>query len=97
MNEAYRPVLPHEKRLWKIRHEPRMYEHRKIPMLTPAVVTQERPVEVSVSAGGIVSLALLELLNCLSNPEGSGIEGLEIETPQSEIGKILHSEASPEI
>jgi len=26
------------------------------------------------------------LLNCLSNSEGSGIEGLEIETPQSEIG-----------
>jgi len=31
-------------------------------------------------------LALLELLNCLSNSEESGIEGLEIETPQSEIG-----------
>jgi hypothetical protein len=40
-------------------------------------------------------LALLELLKSLSNPEGSGIEGLEIETPQSEIGKILRFEASP--
>jgi hypothetical protein len=27
MNEKYRPVLPHEKRMWKIRHEPKMYEY----------------------------------------------------------------------
>ena len=45
--------------------------------------TQERPAVINVTAGGILMLAILELLNCLSNPEGSGIEGLEIETPQS--------------
>jgi len=84
MNEAYRPVLPHEKRLWKIKHEPRMYEYR-VPMPGP-LVAQEKPVEVNITAGGLLMLAFLELLNCLSNSEGSGIEGLEIETPQSEIG-----------
>jgi len=50
------------------------------------MVTQERPVEVNITAGGLLMLAFLELLNCLSTSEGSGIEGLEIETPQSEIG-----------
>ena len=48
----------------------------------------QRPVEVNITAGGLLLLAVLELLKCLSNPEGSGIEGQEIETPQSEIGKI---------
>jgi hypothetical protein len=28
----------------------------------------------------------VELLKNLSNPEGSGIEGQELETPQSQIG-----------
>ena len=73
MNEAYRPVLPHEKRLWKIKHEPRMYEYR-VPMPGP-LVAQEKPVEVNITAGGLLMLAFLELLNCLSNSEGSGIEG----------------------
>jgi hypothetical protein len=75
MNEAYRPVLPHEKRLWKIKHEPRMYEYR-VPM--PAqIAVQEKPVEVNITAGGLMILAFLELLNCLSNSEGSGIERQE--------------------
>jgi hypothetical protein len=43
---------------------------------------QEQPV-VNITAGGILLFAFLELLNCLSNNAGSGIEGLEIETPQS--------------
>jgi hypothetical protein len=76
MNEAYRPVLPHEKRLWKIRYEPRMYEYRKFDFLEPkqeAVV--QRPVEVNISAGGLLLLAFLELLKNLSNPDGSSIEG----------------------
>jgi hypothetical protein len=73
MNEAYRPIFAHDKRLWKLRHEPRMYEYR-VPMPAPNVV-QEKPLEVKVTAGGLLMLALLELLNCLSNSEGSGIEG----------------------
>ena len=61
-----------------------MYEYR-VPMPSD-VQRQERPVEVNVTAGGLLMLAFLELLNCLSNNAGLGIEGLEIETPQSEIG-----------
>ena len=63
-------------------------EYRNI-FLTPPMETQERPAVINVTAGGILMLALLELLNCLSNPEGSGIEGLEIETPQSTDRQIL--------
>jgi hypothetical protein len=84
MNEAYRPVLPHEKRMWKIKHEPRLLEYR-VP-LPAQVEAAQRPVEINISAGGLLMLAVLELLKNLSNPEGSGIEGQELETPQSEIG-----------
>jgi hypothetical protein len=53
-----------------------MYEYGKFDFLEPkqeAVV--QRPVEVNISAGGLLLLAFLELLNCLSNSEESGIEG----------------------
>jgi hypothetical protein len=76
MKEGYRPIFRHEKELWKIRNEPRMYEYSIFPQPTP-MATQERPVEVNITAGGILMLALLDLLNCLSNSEGSGIEGQE--------------------
>jgi hypothetical protein len=78
MNEAYRPVLPHEKRMWKIRNEPKMYEHMKLDFLEPKQeAVAQRPVEVNISAGGLLLLVFLELLKNLSNPEGSGIEGQE--------------------
>ena len=73
MNEKYKPRLPYEHRAWKIAREPRMYEY-KVPLGASGVM-QERPGEVNVSA--ILLLAFLGLLNCLSNFEGSGIEGQE--------------------
>jgi hypothetical protein len=89
MSEAYRPffeggrpLTPSDKRLWKIKHEPRMYEYR-VPMPAPVVIQEEKPVEVNITAGGLLLLAFLELLKNLSNPEESGIEGQELETPQS--------------
>jgi len=75
MNEKYKPRLPYEHRAWKIAHEPRMYEY-KVPLGASGVM-QERPGEGNVSAGVLFLLAFLGLLNCLSNVEGSGIEGLE--------------------
>jgi hypothetical protein len=74
-NPNYRPLLPHEERAWKARFEPQVYEYKNI-FATP-METQERPVVINVTAGGILLLTLLELLNCLSNPEASGIEGQE--------------------
>jgi hypothetical protein len=66
-----------------------MYEHTKLDFLKPKQeAVQQPPAEVNITAGGLLMLALLGLLKCLSNPEGSGIEGQELETPQSEIGKI---------
>ena len=29
--ESYRPITQHEKRMWKIRHEPRKYEYLPLP------------------------------------------------------------------
>jgi hypothetical protein len=81
-NYGYRPVLPHEKRLWKARFEPQIYEYHSYNRAQDEA--QEKPVVVNITAGGILLLAFLELLNSLSNPEESGIEGKEeIETPQS--------------
>jgi hypothetical protein len=73
-NPNYRPVLPHEKRLWKARFEPQIYEYASY---TAPELRDERPVVVNITAGGILLLAFLELLNSLSNPEESDIERQE--------------------
>jgi hypothetical protein len=66
-------LTEHDKRMWKIRHEPRMYES-KLDFFEPGLeAVAQRPVEVNISAGGILLLALLGMLNYLSNPEGSDI------------------------
>jgi hypothetical protein len=79
-NYGYRPVLPHEKRMWEIQYKPKMYEYGGFDR-TQAV--QEKPVAVNITADGILMLAILELLKSLSNPEESDIQGQERETPQS--------------
>jgi hypothetical protein len=73
MNERYRPVLNHEKRLWKIKHEPRMYEYKLFPD-TPDVT-------------GLLTLALLwEILNRLPANAESGIEGgTNTNAPESQL------------
>jgi hypothetical protein len=64
-----------------------MYEHAKLDFLEPKQeAVAQRPVEINITAGGLLMLAVVELLKNLSNPEGSGIEGQELETPQSQIG-----------
>jgi hypothetical protein len=80
MNEAYRPIMPHEKRAWKIRHQPMEY----INVFPLPLSREERAVEIryvravpEVSVSGILWLAFLELLNSLSNPEESAIERQE--------------------
>jgi hypothetical protein len=80
-NYGYRPVLPREKRLWKIANERRIIEYGGFDRRSQEV--QQRPGAVNITADGILLLAILELLKSLSNPEWSGIEGQEIETPQS--------------
>ena len=89
MNPEYRPFTSHEKRLWKMKHEPHIISYT-LDLPVPLGI-HERPVEIryvrevpEVSVSSLLWLAFLELLNCLSNPEGSGIEGGgKIETPQS--------------
>ena len=54
-----------------------MYES-KLDFFEPGrEAVAQRPVEVNISAGGILLLALLGMLNYLSNPEGSDIQGQE--------------------
>ena len=66
----------------KIRHEPRMWEYQifspeQLERNRTRLEGREQPGEIKMTAGAILLLALLELLNSLSNPEGSGIEGQE--------------------
>ena len=70
--ERDRPIGRHERKMWKLRYEPRMYEYQPLPV--PAV-KPETPAEAKPSIGALLFLAFLELLNGLSNAEGSGIEG----------------------
>jgi hypothetical protein len=73
-----------EKERWKRLHEPRRWEYQVLSEEQLAanrarllgIGTQEQPV-INITAGGLLMLALLELLNSLSNSEGSGIEGQE--------------------
>jgi hypothetical protein len=80
--------------MWKIRHEPRMYEQLKMDFFEPKrEAVAQRPVEVNISAGGILLLALLGMLNYLSNPEGSGIEGRENTNASESTQPSANSEA----
>jgi hypothetical protein len=85
MSEMYRPLGRMEKERFKRVHEPRRWEYKILPDEQLAanrarllgIGTQEQPV-VNITAGGLLMLAFLELLNCLSNSEELGIEGQEI-------------------
>ena len=65
-----------------MKHEPHIISYT-LDLPVPLGI-HERPVEIryvrevpEVSVSSLLWLAFLELLNCLSNPEGSGIEGEE--------------------
>jgi hypothetical protein len=86
--ESYRPISQHEKRMWKIRHEPRKYEYLPLPQAMQE--QQARDVREAEPEG--LGSFWIGLLNALTNlPEGddSGIDGgQEWQTPQSTlIGK----------
>jgi hypothetical protein len=71
-----RPIKRHEQELKRLMtcHTVQGYDINGMPG-NSTVQREERPVEVNITAGGLLLLAVLGLLNCLSNPEGSGIEG----------------------
>jgi hypothetical protein len=90
--ENYRPILKHEKEMHRLRHEPQMYEYVPLPGLDRLLKgeTGIQP-EAKVSAWRLLLLGLLSLIiGDDFDIEGGG----KIRTPQSEIGKILRSEAS---
>jgi len=82
-NPDYQPLTQQQKRMQRLRYEPRVYEYVKLPGLD-RLMEESRPVGENIPAWGILLLAFLGMLNYLSNPEGSDIQGgREIETPQS--------------
>jgi hypothetical protein len=77
MNEKYRPLKEYEKRMHRLRTEPRGYEHIRIPIFEQQAPPQEE------KQGSVWALLLLGLLTLMFGEE-SGIEGGgKTETPQS--------------
>jgi hypothetical protein len=84
MNEHYRPFTAHEKKIWKIRHEPRGFEYKLIPLWQlegRRQPTQETQEETEAPFWLQLLCGLLSWLDAFD------IDGEEkIETPQSKIG-----------
>ena len=82
MSEQYRPFTAHEKRMWKLRYEPRMYDYELIPL--ERLAGKPEPEEQKMSVLGFLALVFLSAILDLPAPEGSAIdEEGKIETPQS--------------
>ena len=79
MNENYRPIFPSEKKIWKLRHEPRGYEYKLIPLWQlegrPEPGQQPEPEEEKMSVLGFLALVFLSAILDLPEPEGSAIDG----------------------
>jgi hypothetical protein len=82
---AYWPIFRHEKERLKRMNEPRAWEYEIFTKEELARnrarlegrYPEEKPVEINITAGGLLMLAFLELLNSLSNPKESAIERQE--------------------
>jgi hypothetical protein len=71
--ESYRPFTEHDKRMMKLRYEPRAYEY-KIPLRPADMTIRETPAERETTSLGLLVRALLKSLNCLPEGSESGIE-----------------------
>ena len=70
--------------MWKLRHEPRSYEYKLIPLWQLEGRQQPEPEEEKMSVLGFLALVFLSAILDLPEPEGSAIDGEgKIETPQS--------------
>jgi hypothetical protein len=81
----YRPLTPHQKKMHKIRHEPRKYEYLPLPQAMQE--QQARDLREGEPEGfGLLLLGLLNALSSLPENDVSGIDGgQEWQTPQSSL------------
>jgi hypothetical protein len=71
----YRPLTPHQKKMHKLRYEPRMYEYKMpLPAEMPEMTIWEAPAEKEMPSLGVLAVALLKWLNCLPEGDESSIE-----------------------